>query len=68
MHLLSVLLADHEYYQNAGGTPEGWLETLFQDLAGREPTNREYRYWLRRLEDETYQEVAYKLLRKFRPR
>jgi hypothetical protein len=64
-YLLSVFLADREYFQNAGGTAEGWIESLFNDLAGREPTDREYRYWMGRLENQTYQEVAYALLGKF---
>ena len=64
-YLLSVLLADKEYYQNAGKTPKGWIAALYEDLAGRAPTRREMRYWLNRLEEQTYQEVAYALLRKF---
>ena len=67
-YLLSSLLASQEYFQNAGSTPAGWIKALYWDLAGRRPTFRETRYWQGRLEDETYQEVAYALLLKFGPR
>ncbi len=64
-YLLSIFLSDSEYYQNAGGTPRSWITALYEDLAGREPSPREMRYWLDRLEDQTYQDVADALLGRF---
>jgi hypothetical protein len=64
-YLLSILLGGQEYFQNAGGTPTGWITALFEDLVGRKPARRELRYWRHRLEGQTYQEVAYDMLRKF---
>jgi len=64
-YLLSIILGGQEYFQNAGGNATGWITALFEDLAGREPTRRELRYWRHRLEEQTYQEAAYDLLRIF---
>jgi hypothetical protein len=62
---LSQILASDEYYARAGKTQEGYVKALFQDVLGRKPTRREYRTWLERLEDQTFQEFTYDFLKRY---
>src|SRR4051794_23024746 len=39
--LLTALLESDEYYQRAGGTPEGFARTLLFDFTGRPPSAAE---------------------------
>jgi hypothetical protein len=48
--VLSGILGSPEYYNNAGGTPEGFIDNLFVDLNGRTATEQEFRYWMGRLQ------------------
>jgi len=45
----ATLLGSQEYFDRAGDTPEGFVEKLFLDLAGRRPTGQEMRHWVRYL-------------------
>ncbi len=39
------ILSSDEYWRNAGGTPEGWVDRLFRDTTGRPPAGRDVGYW-----------------------
>jgi hypothetical protein len=60
--VLAAILGSQEYYNNAGGTPEGFVQALFQDLSGRRPTPEEMGYWVRRVLDRDRNDMAYALL------
>jgi len=60
--VLSKILSSQEYYDKAGGTPEGFVQTLYIDLVGREPTPREVQFWASRLNQVDRDEVAYQVL------
>jgi hypothetical protein len=63
--VLSGILGGTEYYDRCGDSPEGFVETLFQDLLGRPPNQREFSYWVGRTAYESNQDVAYALLRRY---
>jgi len=60
--VLASILGSDEYFAKAGNTREGFVRTLFLDVAGREPTRRELGYWVNRLSVETNRDVAYAFL------
>jgi hypothetical protein len=47
-NVLGAMLSSQEYYDRAGGTPEGFAHTVFLDITGREPTPRELDGMVRR--------------------
>jgi hypothetical protein len=47
--LLANILGSQEYFKNAGSTPQGFVQSLFEDLAGRRPTPQEVQYWVSQL-------------------
>ncbi len=47
--ILSGILGSDEYYGRSGGTPQGYVQTLFTDVNGRAPSPAEYAFWLNRL-------------------
>src|SRR5262249_18393717 len=49
----------------AGSTPEGYVRSLFRDLAGRDPTPAEMNYWARRAWYEPRSDIAYALLARY---
>ena len=63
--VLAGILNSDEYYAKAGNSPEGFIETLFQDVVGRRPTDREFDYWVRRAYRESRTDVAYALLARY---
>jgi hypothetical protein len=63
--VLSTILGSDEYVQYNGDTPEGFVRGLYLDIVGREPSSREYRYWLRKLQYEQYRDVAYEMLTRY---
>jgi hypothetical protein len=63
--VLSEILGSDEYYNAAGGTPQGFVQSLFRDIAGRTATEREYRSLLPRLSFGNRNEVAYTLLLRY---
>jgi hypothetical protein len=60
--VLASILSSQEYYDKAGGTPEGFVQTLFRDVTGRRPTPSEMDYWVRRTYDRDRTDVAYAVL------
>jgi Domain of unknown function (DUF4214) len=63
--MLSAILGSDEYYNNAGGTSNGFVRSLYLDLTGREPTVGELAYWSNRLNTEYPREVAYGILTRY---
>jgi hypothetical protein len=61
MTLASILSSD-EYFSKGGGTPEGFIRTLFADVAGRQPTAVELDMWLARMSYQQRLDIAYALL------
>jgi hypothetical protein len=62
---LAGILSSDEYYLKGGNTPEGYIQTLFQDLTGRPPTPGEQDYWLRRLYHEQRVDIAYAMVTRY---
>jgi hypothetical protein len=60
--VLSQILGSREYYDKGGDTPEGFLQTLYQDVVGRPPAPREMGYWLPRMAYMPRSDVAYGVL------
>ena len=71
--LLSGILGSNEYYLRAGGTDPGFVQTLFVDVNGRQPTQPEYALWLNQLIQlessvpayEVRDDVAYAMLLRY---
>jgi hypothetical protein len=63
--VLASILGSDEYWQRAGGTPDGFVRALYMDLGRREPTRRDYDYWIRRLQYEQPSDVALGILHQF---
>jgi hypothetical protein len=64
-HVLAGILGSTEYYSSAGGTPERFITTLFNDLNGKPPDRRDLDYWLNRLALEGPTDVAYEMLTRY---
>jgi hypothetical protein len=47
--LEAAFIGSPEYYQHAGGTDRGWVETMYQDLLGRRPDAAGENAWLQLL-------------------
>jgi len=63
--MLAGILNSDEYYNKAGGTPEGLIQTLFTDVVGRAPTAAEFDYWMNRYLQAGGQDVAYALITRY---
>jgi len=63
--VLSQILGTQEYYDKGGDTPEGFLQTLYQDVVGRAPAPQEMGYWLPRMAYTPRSDVAYTVLTRF---
>jgi hypothetical protein len=63
--VLANILGSSEYYSNAGGTPDRFITTLFNDLNGRPPDRRDMDYWMNRLAIESPADVAYEMLTRY---
>ncbi len=63
--VLAQILGSPEYYAKGGGTPEGFLQTLYRDVVGRPPYPQELAYWLPRMGYMSTSEVAYSVIAYF---
>jgi hypothetical protein len=61
--VLSGILAGPEFYQRGGGTPSGFVNQMYLDAAGRQPSRGEMDLALNRLGVVNRQGVAYDVLR-----
>jgi hypothetical protein len=48
-YVLAAILGSDEYYNNAGGTPQGWINAVYQDILGRAPDSSGAAYWANEL-------------------
>ncbi|HET6880902.1 MAG TPA: DUF4214 domain-containing protein [Pirellulales bacterium] len=44
-YILAAILGSTEYYNNAGGTAQGWINALYQDLLGRSADSGGTTFW-----------------------
>jgi hypothetical protein len=63
--VLASILASDEFYTRAGGTPQGYITALFQNLTGQLPGPAQLRFWTTRLFTSNRTDVAYELLQRF---
>jgi hypothetical protein len=63
--VLAQILGSPEYYAKGGGTPDGFLQTLYSDVVGRAPFPQELGYWLPRMSFMSPAEVAYHVISYF---
>jgi hypothetical protein len=71
--ILSGILGSDEYYLRSGSTPQGYVQNLFTDLNGRQPSPQEYGFWVNRLvqvggaapDFEQRTDVAYEMLTRY---
>jgi hypothetical protein len=63
--VLAQMLSSDEYYQRAGGTPEGFVRAFFLDAIGQEPPPRELQEWARRAGTGDRQAVAQALIQRY---
>ena len=52
-HVLAGFTSSAEYYQQAGGNDQGWLDALYHDLLGRSPDTAGEASWLQALASGT---------------
>ncbi len=60
--VLAAILGSDEYYAKAGGTAQGFITTLFNDVLGRPPSPGEVDFWVRRMYTEARTDVAHEIL------
>jgi hypothetical protein len=63
--VLSEILGSPEYFTRCGSTPDGFVRTLFQELRGRAPNERELTMWIGRTQSESNRDVAYAMLTRY---
>ncbi|HEV3025396.1 MAG TPA: DUF4214 domain-containing protein [Pirellulales bacterium] len=44
--ILAAILGSEELFLKSGSTPQGWIDTLFQDLLGRAPDATGLNFWM----------------------
>src|SRR5579862_7942657 len=54
--VIAGILASDEYYTRAGGTPQGFVTLLFNDILKRPPSAGEVDFWVRRMYTESRQD------------
>src|SRR5437899_3120013 len=63
--VLANILGSDEYYLNAGSSNDGFVRSLYRDLAGREPSTSELNYGMMQLSGSGNRDVAYAMLLQF---
>jgi hypothetical protein len=48
-NVLGAMLSSQEYYDRCGNTPQGFAQTLFMDVTGRQPTPQEFNWMMSQL-------------------
>jgi hypothetical protein len=63
-YVLAAILGSDEYYNNAGGTPQDWVDAVYHDILGRAPDNSGTAYWANQLAagSDNRDNIARKLL------
>ena len=62
---LATILGSAEYYAKGGNTPDGFIRTLYRDLLGRDATEGELAFWMRRIYHQDRTDVAYAFLMRY---
>lgn len=60
--VLAQILGSTEYYDRAGSTPEGFVQSLYRDLLGRGPSRQQLVEGVRVVEANGLQEAAHRVL------
>jgi hypothetical protein len=60
--VLAAILASDEYYNRSGSSIQGFIQSLFRDVLGRQPTPGEFDFWMRRAYTGDRKDIAYQLL------
>lgn len=47
--VLAAILGSDEFYYDAGGTPQSWIDALYENLLGRAPGSDEAAFWQQEL-------------------
>lgn len=71
--VLAAILGHSSYYAHVGGTPRALVLVLLRELTGRDPSRREFDYWMGRLlhaggdnpSDEDRTDLVYDMLRRY---
>ena len=63
--VLAKILGSQEYYDKSGDNPQGFIQTLYQDVTGRQPSPQELNYWMQRMSISDRTDVAYELLTRY---
>lgn len=60
--VLAGILGSREYYVRAGGSPTAFVQSLYEDLTGRPPSQQELRHWTSQSYNRSREDVAYAIL------
>jgi Domain of unknown function (DUF4214) len=60
--VLATILASDEYYQRAGGTPQGFIARLYNDFLNRAPAGADLDFWVRQMYTEDRSVLVLQLL------
>jgi hypothetical protein len=60
--VLAGILASDEYYNKGGGTPQGFVTALFNDVLKRPPSPADLNFWMSRMYTESRQDIADEVL------
>jgi hypothetical protein len=63
--VLAPILGSQEYWDRAGGSPQGFITNLFRDIAGRNPNPAEFNHFMRRMRTQSRIDLAYALLTRY---
>ena len=60
--VLAGILGSAEYFNRVGGTMPAFIRAVYVQAVGRQPTPGEFRFWLRRANIQSRQEIAQDIL------
>jgi hypothetical protein len=60
--VLAGILGSAEYFHRVGGTMPAFIRAVYRDVVGRPPTPGELRFWLRRANIQSRQDIANEIL------
>jgi len=63
--VLSQILGSSEYFTRAGGSPEGFVNRLHRDLAGRPLSRQEAGFWINQLYRSDRGDVVFQMLNRY---
>jgi hypothetical protein len=60
--VLAGILGSPEYFNRVGGTMPAFINAIYRDVVGRQPTPGELRFWLRRAYTQSRRDIANEIL------